>query len=128
MSEVRDDRRYSKEHEWVVQEEGRVRLGITDFAQNELGDVIFVELPEVGKGFHAGEAIGTVESVKSVSDVYTPISGRVVEKNEALEQRPELVNQDPYGEGWLVKIEPTDWDQEANQLLDAAAYRALIGE
>ena len=105
MSEVPNDRRYTKDHEWARSEEGRVVVGITDFAQDQLGDVVFVGLPEPGTEVQANQPLGEVESTKSVSDVYSPVSGKVRDKNAAVEQNPELINEDPYGEGWLVSIE-----------------------
>jgi glycine cleavage system H protein len=124
--EVPDELRYSTEHEWARAEaDGRVRVGITDFAQDALGDVVYVDLPETGTQVTAGQAFGEVESTKSVSDVYAPISGTIVERNGALEGKPELVNQQPYGDGWLVAIETAAPD-ELERLLDAAAYRAHV--
>lgn len=122
-----DDLRYSKEHEWVRPENGRARVGITYYAQDELGDVVFVDLPRVGTNVQAGEAFAAVESVKAVSDVYAPVSGRIVEVNEELADRPELINEDPYGRGWIAVIE-MDNPAEADELLDAAQYKALIEE
>jgi glycine cleavage system H protein len=120
------DVRYTAEHEWAVQEEGgRVRVGITDFAQDALGDVVYVDLPEIGTEVRAGEAFGEVESTKSVSDIFSPISGRIAERNDALADSPELVNQDPYGEGWMVLIEMTD-PAELDDLMDADAYRRTV--
>src|ERR671914_2145415 len=104
MSDVPDDRRYTKEHEWALEDGQRVLVGITDYAQDQLGDVVFVGLPEAGAEVRAGEPLGEVESTKSVSDIYSPVSGRVLERNEAVESNPELINSDPYGEGWLVSI------------------------
>jgi glycine cleavage system H protein len=124
--EYPDDLRYSKEHEWArTEQDGRVRVGITDFAQDALGDVVYVDLPEPGTQVTARQAFGEVESTKSVSDVYAPVSGTVVERNGALEEKPELVNQQPYGDGWLVAIEATD-RSELDQLLDAAGYREHV--
>ena len=125
--EFPQDLRYSKEHEWMRAERGLVRVGITDFAQDALGDVVYVDLPEVGAAVRAGQPLGEVESTKSVSDVYSPVSGTVVERNALIDDRPELVNEDPYGQGWLVAIEPTD-PAEADGLLDAAAYQAFLAE
>lgn len=120
------DLRYSKEHEWArAEDDGRIRVGITDFAQDALGDVVYVDLPEPGTQVTAGQAFGEVESTKSVSDVYAPVSGTVVERNGALEESPELVNQQPYGDGWLVAIEVSD-RSELDALLDEAAYRAHV--
>jgi glycine cleavage system H protein len=124
--EYPDDLRYSKEHEWARREQdGRVRVGITDFAQDALGDVVYVDLPEPGTQVSAGQAFGEVESTKSVSDVYAPVSGTIVERNGALEEKPELVNQQPYGDGWLVAIEAAD-AAELEQLLDAPGYREHV--
>lgn len=123
MSEVPAELKYTKEHEWAREEGGRVRVGITDFAQDQLGDVVFVGLPEAGTAVVAGKPLGEVESTKSVSDVYSPISGTVVEKNSELEQTPELVNTDPYGKGWLVAIEAAG---EFGDLLSADEYRAFV--
>jgi glycine cleavage system H protein len=120
---IPDDLKYTSEHEWVRAGDGRVRIGITHYAQDALGDVVFVSLPEVGASVSSGESFGEVESTKSVSEIYAPVSGEVVARNEALESRPDLVNQDPYGEGWLVEIDAADADLSG--LLDADAYRAL---
>ncbi len=116
--------RYTEDHEWLRPEGKSARIGITDFAQDQLGDVVFVELPEVGRDVKKGEAFGVVESVKSVSDVFAPITGKVVAANQALVDTPELVNQDPYGQGWIVEIEIAD-DAEVGALLDAQGYTAL---
>lgn len=124
--EYPDELRYSKEHEWArTEQDGRVRVGITDFAQDALGDVVYVDLPEPGTEVSAGQAFGEVESTKSVSDVYAPVSGTVVERNDALDEKPELVNQQPYGDGWLVAIEAAD-PAELEQLLDAPGYREHV--
>jgi glycine cleavage system H protein len=117
--------RYSKDHEWVGAEGALARVGITDYAQDALGDVVFVQLPEVGVSVEAGGTVGEVESTKSVSEIYAPLAGTVVEVNLALEDSPELVNGDPYGEGWILVIEPSD-SGYAEALLDADAYRSLI--
>jgi len=122
---VPDDLRYSKDHEWARLEDGRVRIGITDYAQDALGDVVYVQIPDVGARVTTGESFSEVESTKSVSDIYAPITGTIVEVNQELSDAPQRVNEDPYGEGWLVVIEAGDASQYA-QLLDAAAYRALI--
>ena len=122
--EFPEDLRYTKEHEWVRLEGTRARVGITDFAQDALGDVVYVDLPEVGAMVQAGQPLGEVESTKSVSDVYSPVSGTIVERNPLVDDRPELVNEQPYGDGWLVVIEPVDPDA-IGSLLDAGAYRAL---
>ncbi len=120
-----DDLKYSENHEWARVEGDRVRMGISDYAQDALGDVVYVEVPEVGAEVGRGDAFAEVESTKSVSDVYAPVSGRVVEVNPALEDTPELVNSDPYGEGWFALIEATDVT-ELEALMDAAAYRATL--
>jgi glycine cleavage system H protein len=122
---VPDDLRYSKDHEWARLEDGRVRIGITDYAQDALGDVVYVQIPDVGAQVSTGESFSEVESTKSVSDIYAPITGTIVEVNNELADAPQRVNEDPYGEGWLVVIESDDASQY-DQLLDAAAYRTLI--
>ena len=123
--DVPEDLRYTKEHEWARQEGGRVRVGITDYAQDALGDVVYVDLPEVGTAVTAEQALGEVESTKSVSDVFCPVSGTVVERNPLVDDRPELVNEQPYGDGWLVLIEPAD-PAAVDALLDAAGYRDFL--
>ena len=122
---VPEDRRYTKDHEWALLDEGRVRVGITDYAQDALGDVVFVQLPDVGAVVEAGGACSEVESTKSVSDVYAPVSGSIVEVNPELAEAPQLLNEDPYGAGWLCLIEPSD-PSALDSLLDPAAYSALI--
>ena len=119
--------RYTKEHEWVKIDGNLARLGVTDHAQSALGDVVFVELPAVGKEVKAGDILGTVESVKAVSDIFSPVSGKVVEVNEDLESTPETVNSSPHEDGWLAVLEISD-PAEAEGLLDAAAYEALLAE
>jgi glycine cleavage system H protein len=119
--------RYSKEHEWAKVEGSRVRVGITKFAADRLSDVVYVELPKVGSQVKFMETFGVVESVKAVSDLYAPVSGTVVEANSALAEKPEVINTDPYGAAWMIVVEPRDLN-ELNQLLDAGAYMALIGE
>lgn len=128
MSEMDAVRRYTKEHEWAIPTGGRtVRVGITDYAQHQLGDIVFVELPETGAEIRAEQAIGTIESVKTVSDLFSPVTGRVAAVNEALLDAPELVNSAPYGEGWIVEVEVEGDVQEAlGALLSAEAYEALI--
>ncbi len=121
---VPDDLRYSSDHEWAKVDDKRVRVGITDYAQDALGDVVFVDLPSVGAEFEAGAQLGEVESTKSVSEIYSPVTGLVVEVNSALTETPELLNEDPYGEGWLCELELTD-PASLDGLLDAAAYRQL---
>ena len=120
-----EDLRYTREHEWVRDEGGRARVGITDFAQDALGDVVYVDLPEVGTHVEAGQPMGEVESTKSVSDVFSPLTGVIAETNAVVQDRPELVNEQPYGEGWLVVIEPSDPSQ-LEQLLDAATYQTSL--
>lgn len=123
-----EELRYTKEHEWVSVEDGdRVRVGITDFAQDALGDVVYVDIPEEGTEVTSGQAFGEVESTKSVSDIYSPVTGTIVERNDELDKSPELINSDPYGQGWLVVIELADAD-ELDQLMDAAAYGDLVAE
>ena len=124
---VRDDLYYTKEHEWAKIEGDIAIIGITDYAQSELGDILYVELPSEGKTVSAGEVLATVEAVKAVSDVYAPLSGEVDEVNEILSTTPEIINKDPYGEGWMVKIKMSNPD-EVEQLLSPADYRDLIGE
>ena len=116
-----DDLAYSREHEWVRLDGSRATIGITSFAADELGDIVFVELPEVGASLSQFATFGVVESVKAVSDLYAPISGEVVEVNEALNDAPELMNSDPFGEGWIAKVELSD-PSETDGLMDAAAY------
>ena len=126
--EFPDDVKYTKEHEWAREEGGgRVRVGITDFAQDALGDVVYVDVPEIGTEVRAGVPFGEVESTKSVSDVYSPVTGTVIERNAQLEDRPELVNEEPYGDGWMVAIEAAD-ESELGSLLEAAAYRTFVEE
>lgn len=127
LSNVPEGLLYTKDHEWAKIEGRRVRIGITDHAQSELTDVVYVELPPIGKAVAQGEPIGTVESVKAVSEIFAPLSGKVVEVNKVLEDKPEIVNKDPYGEGWMVVLEIADPPQ-AKSLMAAAAYRRHIGE
>ena len=122
---VPDDLRYSEDHEWVRVEDGRARFGITDYAQDALGDVVFVQVPDIGGEVAIGATISEVESTKSVSDVYAPLSGTVVEANDVLADAPQKINEDPYGEGWVGVIELSD-ASELDGLLDAAAYRKLV--
>ena len=123
---VPSDRRYTKDHEWVKVEGDTATVGITDFAQGELGDIVYVEAPEKGKTVAAGDVLGTIESVKAVSELYAPVGGTVVEANAALGQAPETLNRDPHGAGWICKLKVAS-PAEADALLDAAAYTALIG-
>ena len=129
MTDHPQDLRYTREHEWLRQESGGpIRVGITAYAQEALGDIVFVTLPEVGTAVRAGEPLGEVESTKSVSDIYAPVSGTVSARNEQLDARPELVNSDPYGEGWMVEIEPeAGGGADGDALLDAAAYEEHVG-
>jgi len=119
--------KYTKEHEWVKQEDGTVRIGITDFAQAELGDIVFVELPEVDDEIKKNEPFGSVESVKTVSELYAPISGKVVAINEDLSDSPEFVNESPYEKAWMIIVEPSD-SSELDELLSADQYEATINE
>lgn len=123
-----EDLKYTADHEWVRQpgeQDGSVRVGITSYAQEALGDIVYVQLPDSGSTVEAGSAIGELESTKSVSDIYAPVSGTVVACNDSLEQTPDLINSDPYGEGWLLEIEPADGDAVSG-LLDVDAYRAQV--
>jgi glycine cleavage system H protein len=117
------DRRYAESHEWANEQDGVVRVGISDFAQDELGDVVFVELPGEGESFDRGSSFGVVESIKAVSDLYAPVSGTVVDTNDALQDTPELINEDPFGDGWLITLDP---EGELNQLLTADEYRQQV--
>ena len=122
---VPEELQYTRSHEWVRTEGDTATIGITDHAQDELGDVVFVELPEVGATFDAGDSFGTVESVKAVSDLYIPVGGEVTEVNEALNDQPEKINEDPYGEGWMVKLHVSD---EGSGLLSASDYEQFVEE
>jgi len=130
---VPDDRRYSEDHEWVLpsaqspREEAIVRIGITDYAQSQLGDIVFVQLPNVGDSVEQGQPVGEVESTKSVSEVFAPVAGEVVARNADLEDSPDLANVDPYGDGWMIEIKLAD-ALAMESLLDAQGYRGLIGE
>lgn len=117
--------RYTNEHEWIRVEGDIAYVGITDYAQDQLGDIVFVDIPTVGESLEAGESFGTIEVVKTISDLFLPVEGEVLEQNEALEENPELVNKDPYGEGWLIKMKPTDI-KAVEDLLDAEAYKAVV--
>nr|WP_010131815.1 glycine cleavage system protein GcvH [Microbulbifer agarilyticus] len=124
MSEIRNELKYASSHEWArLEEDGTVTVGISDHAQDALGDVVYVETPEVGQTLSAGEEAGVVESVKAASDIYAPISGEVVAINEALEDEPETVNSSPYDDGWFFRVKPSD-EGELDKLLDADAYKA----
>lgn len=122
---VPDDRRYTRDHEWARLEDAVVRVGITDYAQDALGDVVFVQLPDLGASLDSGASLGEVESTKSVSDIYAPVAGIVTEVNSELSDAPQRLNDDPYGEGWICVIEPAD-PNSVSTLLDAEAYRRLI--
>jgi len=122
-----NDRRYTKEHEWVKVAEGAAAVGITDFAQRELGDIVYVELPEIGRTVAAGDVLGTIESVKAVSELYAPVSGTITEVNTLLSDKPETVNLDPHGAGWICKLSLTKAG-ELDGLMDAAAYVTHVGE
>lgn len=119
--------KYTKEHEWIRLEGDVAYVGITDYAQEQLGDIVFVDIPTEGETLAADEVFVTIEVVKTISDLFLPVTGEILEQNEALADQPELVNQDPYGEGWLIKIKPTA-DADFDSLLDAEAYKALINE
>ncbi len=124
--EFPEDLRYTKEHEWIRDEgNGRIRIGITDYAQDALGDVVYVDVPQVGTSVSADQPLSEVESTKSVSDVYAPVSGTVSERNPLLEERPELVNEQPYGDGWIVVLEASE-PSELERLMDAGAYREFV--
>lgn len=126
MSDIPNDRLYTKSHEWIENDgDGTVTVGITDYAQGALGDLVFVELPESGDKLTAGDACAVVESVKAASDIYAPVDGEVAETNEQLADAPELINEDPYGEGWLMKIALDD-ESALDELLDADAYQAIV--
>lgn len=128
MSEIPKDLSYTKSHEWIaVDGDGTCTVGISDHAQSSLGDLVFVELPEVGAKVSAGDAVAVVESVKAASDIYAPLAGEIAEINEQLEDSPELVNEDPFGEGWLFKINLSDPDA-VEDLLDADAYEAIVAD
>ena len=117
---------YASSHEWVTTDSDEVTVGITDYAQHALGDVVFVELPEVGRTLEQGETFGVVESVKAASDLYAPVSGEVLEVNEALLDTPETVNSDPYTAGWMIKLRPRDFENERRALMDAVAYEQHV--
>jgi glycine cleavage system H protein len=122
---IPDNLKYTKDHEWLKIEGDEALIGITDFAQKELGDIVFIEVETEGETLEAEETFGTIEAVKTVSDMFMPCPGEVLEFNEKLEASPEIINQDPYGEGWIIKIKITDMDV-ANALMDAKAYKALV--
>lgn len=122
-----EDLKYTREHEWARRKGGNLVVGITEFAQDQLGDVVFVELPDVGDTVKKGESFGVVESTKAVSELFAPVSGKVVEVNDPLSDAPETINEDPYEEGWMITIEPAD-PSEIDQLMDAKAYKAFVEE
>lgn len=122
---IPDNLKYTKDHEWIRVEGDEAYIGITDYAQNELGDIVFIEVETVGEELDREETFGTIEAVKTVSDMFMPVAGEVLEFNEELEQSPEIVNNDPYGKGWIVKIKPADMG-DIEDLLDAEAYKELI--
>ena len=117
--------KYTNEHEWIRVERDMAYVGITDYAQEQLGDIVFVDIPTVGESLEANETFGTIEVVKTISDLFLPVAGEVIEQNESLEENPELVNKDPYGEGWLIKMKPANL-KDIEDLLDAEAYKAVI--
>jgi glycine cleavage system H protein len=127
MANIPEDLHYSKDHEWIRVEGDAAAIGITDYAQHALGDVVYIELPSVGDKFTPHEAIGSVESVKAVSEVFTPIAGEVIEVNDGLNDNPEVVNTDPYGEGWMIKVK-MDNPGEADAMLNAAEYEEYLSE
>ena len=120
-----NDVKYTKEHEWIRQEGDVAYVGITDYAQEQLGDIVFVDIQTVGETLAADEVFGTIEVVKTISDLFLPVAGEVLEQNETLEEQPELVNKDPYGEGWLIKVKPEDI-KAVEDLLGAEAYKAVV--
>jgi glycine cleavage system H protein len=122
-----EDLKYTQEHEWARIEGDRAVIGITDYAQDALGDIVYVDIPPVGTTVNAGETFGEVESTKSVSDIYSPVSGTIAERNEQLDKSPEIINSDPYGQGWLVVVEATDAG-ELDELMDADAYAEMVAE
>ncbi|MBU4484973.1 glycine cleavage system protein GcvH [bacterium] len=127
MAEIPSNLRYTKDHEWVKVEDGIAIVGLSDFAQEQMGDVVFVELPVAGEEITQGDTFGVVESVKSVNDVYAPISGTIEEINEALQETPELINDDSYGEGWIIKVKPSN-ENEVGQLMDGHDYENYVKE
>jgi glycine cleavage system H protein len=128
MSNVPEALRYARSHEWIrAEDDGTVTVGITDYAQESLGDLVFVELPETGASVDAGDACAVVESVKAASDIYAPVAGEVIEVNDRLADEPELINADPFGEGWIMKLQPATGDA-LEGLLDAEGYRAVLAE
>lgn len=124
---IPDDLRYTKEHEWVKIEGKTATIGVTDYAQSELGDIVYVELPQIGEELKKDETFGVLESVKAVSDCFSPLSGKVIEINEVLTENPETANEDPYGEGWMIKIELTNLE-ESDTLMDDKTYKSFVEE
>ena len=124
---IPENLKYTNEHEWIRLEGDVAYVGITDYAQEQLGDIVFVDIQAEGETLEAGEAFGTIEVVKTISDLFMPVAGEVLEQNEALADQPELVNKDPYGKGWIIKVKPAA-DADFNSLLDAEAYKAIINE
>jgi glycine cleavage system H protein len=122
-----EDLKYTKEHEWLRIEDGTAIVGITEYAQQELGDIVYLEMPEVGASFSQNDSIGTIEAVKTVADLYAPVSGEIVEINQELSDTPELINQDPYGKGWMLKIKIGD-PSELDALMESAAYKDHVAE
>ena len=116
------DRKYSKDHTWVKFEDGKALVGITDYAQNELGDVVFIEFPDIGRELSQGESFGVIESVKAVSDLHVPVGGKVIELNEELQNSPEIINSDPYDKGWIIAVEPDSSSEQAEDLVSANDY------
>ena len=123
---IQENLKYTKDHEWLRVEGNEAFIGVTDYAQSELGDIVFIEVETIGETLDKEETFGTIEAVKTVSDMFMPVTGEILEFNEELESTPELINQDPYGKGWIVKIKLSN-PAELNELMDAAAYKALIG-
>jgi glycine cleavage system H protein len=126
--EFPEDLKYTREHEWARPKGNRVVVGITDFAQHQLGDIVYVELPDVGDQVKKGESFGVVESTKAVSELFSPVSGKVVEVNDPLADAPETINEDPYEEGWMIVVEPSDGSKDLSELMDGKAYRTFVEE
>jgi glycine cleavage system H protein len=122
-----EELKYTKEHEWIRLDGDVAYIGITDYAQEQLGDIVFVDVPSVGEKLEAGEVFGTIEVVKTISDLFLPVAGEILEQNETLEEKPELVNQDPYGAGWIIKIKPAA-DADFDSLLDYKEYKKTVNE
>jgi glycine cleavage system H protein len=124
---IPENLKYSEEHEWVMDENNVIIIGITDYAQGELGDIVFIDLPETGDTISKDDSFGTIEAVKAASDIYSPVSGEIIEVNTALTDTPEIINKDPYGQGWMIKVKPSDIS-ELDTLMNAGAYNNLIAE